>query len=431
MKPQTKLHHQVFGVSVLLTPLTENAKALAIKNVFKKYGTTSRKTIFCLECSHSWKDATLFGTKLKTLVCPSCSEKIEILNSSTEFRSVSYFTKIEAKDNFQITRIFVANKYMKKSQPPIVSTTEVIQHFTDLSGRITTMAMPVHGMTMYYDSWRYGSELSIMPNDFCTSNRGRIEGDYTLPRPTFLKEVTRNGFNGKYYSLAHQNLFSILLKYPQAETLLKSDQVEFIKHFSSRETQIKKYWNSIKICIRNGYKIQDATIWLDYVKLLEEFGKDLTSVKYVCPTDLHKAHDKLMDKKRRINDKLRAEELKLKIKDQEKAYKKAKKQYFGICFSNGTISIKVLDSVKEFIKEGDTLKHCIYTNEYFDKKNSLILSARIDNKPIETIEFSLSEMKILQARGLQNKASKYNKEIKSLVLDNLYQIQKITNLKSA
>jgi hypothetical protein len=35
-------------------------------------------------------------------------------------------------------------------------------------------------------------------------------------------------------------------------------------------------------------------------------------------------------------------------------------------------------------------------------------------------------MKIVQARGLQNKASKFNKEIKSLVKDNLYQIQKIT-----
>lgn len=432
MKPTTKLHHKVWSISQTLKPLTENAKALAIKNVFKKYGTTSRKTIFCLECSHSWKEETPnWHNQVVGSSCPSCKAKIEILPPSTDFRSVSYFTKIEAKDDFQVVRIFVANKYMKKSQPPIISTTEVIQHFVGLDGRVTSMAMPTHAMTRYYDSWRYGSELSIMANDFTTTNKGRIEGFYTLPRATFSKEVTRNGFNGNYYDLAPQNLFSLLLKSAHAETLIKSNQFDFIKHFSSREVQIKKYWNSIKICIRNGYKIEDATTWLDYVKLLEHFGKDLSSTKYVCPTDLHKAHDKLVDKKRRQDNLLRAEELKKKLKEQERAYKKAKKAFFGISFSNGNITIKVLSSVKEFIAESNQLKHCVYTNEYFSKKNSLILSARIDDKPIETIEISLKEMKIVQARGMQNKASKYNKEIKSLVKENLLQIQKISNLKSA
>jgi hypothetical protein len=431
MKPQTKLHHKVFNVSQTLKPLTENAKSLAIKNVFKKYGTTSRKTIFCLECSHSWKNDKSIIETPKHLVCPSCSTKIEILSSADDFRSCYYFTKIETKDDFQVTRIFIANKYMKKSQPPIISTTEVIQHFVGLDGRVTSMAMPTHGMTRYYDSWRYGSELSIMPNDYTESNKGRIQGFYTLPRPTFLKEVTRNGFNGNYYDIAPQNLFSLLLKSPHVETLIKANQLSFVKNFDSRETQIKKYWNSIKICIRNSYEITDATMWLDYVKLLEHFGKDLSSTKYVCPDDLHKAHDKLMQKKRKQDEELRAEELKKKLKDQERAYKKAKAQYFGICFSNGNITIKVISSVNEFVNEGKELKHCVYTNEYFDKKNSLILSATIDNKRIETIEFSLKEMKIVQARGLQNKASKYNQEIKSLVKDNLYQIQKISNLKSA
>ena len=230
--------------------------------------------------------------------------------------------------------------------------------------------------------------------------------------------------------MAPQDLFSLLMK-QKAETLLKANQINLFKIFNSRESQINKYWYSIKICIRNGYEIQDATMWLDTVRLLEHFEKDLLSTKYVCPTDLHKSHDKLMNKKRRQDDLLRAEELKKKLKDQERAYKKEKAQYFGISFSNGNITIKVLASVKEFIAEGKELKHCIYTNEYFAEKNSLILSARIDNKPIETIEISLKEMKIVQARGLQNKATKYDKEIKSLVKDNLYQIKQISKLKSA
>ena len=432
MKPTTELHHKVWNISQKLNPLTENAENLAIKNVFEKYGTTSHKSIVCLECSYSWKEENAFkdGYRSKTRTCPSCNSKIEILPPSTHFRKVSYFTKIETKDNFQVVRIFVANKYMKKSQPPIISTTEVIQHFVGLDSRITSMAMPTNGMTMYYDSWRYGSELSIMANNFTDSNKGKIEGFYTLPRATFLKEVTRTGFDGNYHSMAPQDLFSLLMK-QKAETLLKANQINLFKIFNSRESQINKYWYSIKICIRNGYEIQDATMWLDTVRLLEHFEKDLLSTKYVCPTDLHKSHDKLMNKKRRQDDLLRAEELKKKLKDQERAYKKEKAQYFGISFSNGNITIKVLASVKEFIAEGKELKHCIYTNEYFAEKNSLILSARIDNKPIETIEISLKEMKIVQARGLQNKATKYDKEIKSLVKDNLNQIKQISKLKSA
>ena len=432
MKPQTKLHHQVFGISQKLTPISETSKALANSKIFSKYGTTSHKTLFCLECGHSWKDANLWhnGYRPKECTCPNCSIKINFLPPNPIHTENSYYTKIDAKDNFQIVRIFFVTKQMVKNTTPTYWQYEVMQHFIGTNGKITSLSMAVNGMAMYYDSWRYSSKLSIMPSCFHNSNRGRIQSDYILPRPRLLKEVTRNGFNGNYYDMTPQNMFSLLMK-PQAETLLKCGYIKLFKNFNSREEQIKKYWNSFKICIRNNYKIDNVTTWLDYVKLLDEFGKDLLSTKYVCPIDLNKVHDKLMDKKRRIQDKLHAEELQRKLRDQEKAYKKAKKQFFGISFSNGTITIKVLSSVQEFINEGKALRHCIYTNEYFEKKNSLLLSARIDNKPIETIELSLSEMKIVQARGLQNKATKYNKEIKELVMQNITQIQKITNLKSA
>lgn len=431
MKPTTKLHHKVLAVSEKLSPLTENAKALAIKNVFEKFGTTSRKTIFCLECTHSWKDEKVTSDLPKSLVCPSCNATLKMKSPSTEFRDVSYFNKIESKDNFQVVRIFIGNKYMRKNQPPIISITEVMQHFIGLDGRITSTGMAVNGMVMYFDSWQYGSKLSIMANNFHETNRGRIEGIYTLPRPTVLKEIKRNGFNGNFYDVSPQDLFSLIIKYTHVETLLKSGHTSFVSVYSSRGKQIAKYWNSIKIAIRNNYKIEDATIWLDYVQLLESFGKDLSSSKYVCPTDLNKAHDKLVEKKRRINQKLDLIELKKKIKDQEKSYKKEKSPYFGISFSNGAINISVFNSVTDIMNEGKELNHCVYENEYFSKKNSLLFSAKVDGARTETIEFSLSEMKILQARGLQNKASAYNKEIKELIYSNLNQIEKITNLKSA
>ena len=45
--------------------------------------------------------------------------------------------------------------------------------------------------------------------------------------------------------------------------------------------------------------------------------------------------------------------------------------------------------MQEYIEEGQALHHCIFTNEYHLKEKTLILSASIDDKPIETIELSL------------------------------------------
>lgn len=430
MKPTTKLQHEVFTISKTLSSLTENQHKSAVKNIFSKYGTTSHKTFFCLECSHNWKDAEVFKQAPKHLICPSCQIKIQILSCSSEYQSNAYFTKIDTKDNFQIVRIFFMEKLMKKGTIPMYYTTEVIQHFIGLNGRVTSLAMPTTAITMYYDNWRKSGDMSIMANDFLNSNRGRIEGFYTLPRATFLKEITRNGFYGNYYDIAPQNLFSLLMK-PQAETLIKANQIDLFKNFNSIESQIKKHWNSIKICIRNNYKIEDATIWLDYMKLLEEFGKDLLSTKYVCPTDLHKAHDKLVDKQQKINAKIEEQKMLEDLKDKEVKYKKDKSKFLGMKFTNGTIEIKILQSVYDFYIEGKELKHCVFGENYYGKKDKLVFSATKDEKRIETIEFSLKQMKIIQARGLQNKASQYNKEIKSLVMDNLYQIQQINNLKSA
>jgi hypothetical protein len=46
------------------------------------------------------------------------------------------------------------------------------------------------------------------------------------------------------------------------------------------------------------------------------------------------------------------------------------RQYFNNC----------IKSIEEFKEEIDELKHCVYTNEYYLKKKSIILSARVDGR---------------------------------------------------
>ncbi|GEL12145.1 PcfJ-like protein [Flavobacterium glycines] len=111
------------------------------------------------------------------------------------------------------------------------------------------------------------------------------------------------------------------------------------------------------------------------------------------------------------------------ILNSQAIYAEEKKPFFRLTFSDKNITIAVLENVQDFMKKGDTLNHCLFTNEYFKEKDSLIFSPRIDNILVETIEVSLSKMVILQCRGLKNENSKHHKVILNLMKNNLYQVQ--------
>ena len=178
----------------------------------------------------------------------------------------------------------------------------------------------------------------------------------------------------------------------------------------------------MKVCIRNHYAIDDASVWCDYIDALRYFGKDLHNAKYVCPTDLNAEHDRWIEKKERkeieksINDKIEQFQ-----KDEEK-FRILKSRYFGIHFTDGLICVHVLESVEEYLQEGEHMHHCVYSNKYYLKKNSLILSATIDGKRVETIEVSLKTMKVLQCYGACNEFTEHHARIIDLVNKNVYLI---------
>jgi len=170
--------------------------------------------------------------------------------------------------------------------------------------------------------------------------------------------------------------------------------------------------------------VKDARLWFDYLDLLKHFGRDLHNSKYVCPKDLAKQHDRLVKKKR---EQQRKEDLKKQIaraKFDQAAYANDKSKYFGLCFIEGELSVKVLESIQEFIEEGDYHKHCVYTNRYFSKSESLVFSAQLGGERIETVEVCLKTFKVLQSRGLGNKASDHHDRILELVQKNIHQIKR-------
>ena len=169
-----------------------------------------------------------------------------------------------------------------------------------------------------------------------------------------------------------------------------------------------KYWTYIKICLRHDYVIHDADLWLDYVDMLIENKLDARNPHYLCPLNVEEAHDWVMGKcKKKYSEK------------DEKDYIAAKSRFFNLSFADGNIMVRVLESLSDFYKEGKLLHHCVFSNAYYKREDSLIMSATVDGRRMETVEFSLSRMEVCQCRGKSNQLSAYHDRILNLVRDNI------------
>ena len=58
-------------------------------------------------------------------------------------------------------------------------------------------------------------------------------------------------------------------------------------------------------------------------------------------------------------------------------------EFFGLVFTDNLILVKVIESVAEMQLEGKLMHHCV--GSYHKRTDSLILSATIDGKRIETV----------------------------------------------
>lgn len=393
MKPRTKFQKQVVEASKKLPKLTETQIKWAYDNVFEHIGCrTAKGKITCSKCGHTWQG---HGELISTLCdhhCPHCKANLKILTTKKRvFKGSYYMTIITACEGYQVLRTIMINCVAKVGQLPQYTHSGVMQRWIAPDGKHCTFARLRQTMgTCYYDSWIFHTPLELRNenanNKFCINVYDKIGIGEVYPRQKLIPELKRTGFKKSFYKQKPLDLFRILLTDSRAETLLKARQTTLLKRImdSGWTKNIDKYWQSIRICIRNNYKIEDAILWCDYIDSLRFFDKDLHNAKYVCPTDLHREHDRYMAKKSKVE----AEQEIQKHLDKEDTFREMKAKFFGLLFSDGQIQIRVLESVAEIITEGKIMHHCV--GSYFSKEDSLILSACIDGKKIETIAFLFS-----------------------------------------
>jgi hypothetical protein len=332
-------------------------------------------------------------------------------------------TVITAHEGFQVVRTVMLLCGAKVGEPAKYDYSEVMQRWIAPNGKYCTFAKLRQTMgTCYYDSWIFHSDLELRqePNGKYTTNvYNQIYTGAVYPRMKFIPEIKRTGVKKAFYGQKPLELFRTLLTDPRAETLMKTGYQKLLKRLMDSDwKKIDNYWSAIRICIRNGYKINDATLWCDYIDFLRFFGKDLHNAKYVCPADLKAAHDRYMAKKAKADEEKEIEEL----KEKETEFSASKGRFFGLMFSDGVITVRVLESIRDIKLEGKAMHHCV--GSYHSKEDSLILSATINGKRIETVEVSISKLSVIQCRGACNKITKYHSQIVELVGHNMPLIQK-------
>ncbi|MDD2437194.1 MAG: PcfJ domain-containing protein [Massilibacteroides sp.] len=421
MKPQNKFQAQVVEASKTLPKLTKEQIQWGYANGIDHIGhRTEKGVITCTKCGHSWQGAGHLVTILTDCNCPNCNTKLTVETTKKRtFNARYYMTVITAHAGYQVLRSVMLFCSVKVGETPKYDYSEVMQRWIAPNGKHCTFAKLRQTMgTCYYDAWIFHTPLELRHensnNKFYINVYDKIYTGVVYPRMKLIPEIKRTGIRKAFYGQKPLDLFRTLLTDSRAETLMKTGYTKLLKRImDSGWKNIDKYWQSVRICIRNGYKINDATLWCDYIDNLRFFGKDLYNVKYVCPTDLKAEHDRYMLKKAKADAQAELE----KQLEKEAEFKAIKAKFFGLIFSDGRISVRVLESVQEIVAEGQAMHHCV--GGYSSKEDSLILSATIDGKRIETVEVSISQLKVIQSRGVCNKNSKHHSQILSLVNNNM------------
>lgn len=419
MKPRNKIQRLVAELSSKLPVLTDKQRRWAMKNTVEHPGFRTKKGIICTECGNFFPDMMKLEDG-ETDFCPHCGTgiKIETTRKRTD-REIEYFSIVTTCKGWQVLRTFYMEKNCKAGKAAYYYIDEVIQLWIKPDNELVAIAKPRLMNSAYItDMWSHGGDLEIRHYQDVYN----VNVNATYPVMRVLPEWKKYGFTK---AISQISVFALLRKLQydtKVETLLKAKQYDLLRYAVHSSYKVSNNWPSIKICLRNKYMVKDASMWFDYLNLLQRYHKDLHNAYYVCPKNLRSAHDYYMDKRKKEQEREeRKRDIKkmLEMKKYEEEFLQLKSKFFDINISDGNIVIVVLKSIDDFKQEGDALHHCVFTNQYFKQKDSLILSARIGDKRIETIELSLKTLDVVQSRGVCNKNTEYHDRIINLIKKNI------------
>ena len=432
MKPRTKAQREALELSLTLPALSARDRLDALRCYARIYA--GAKTAWCSCCGHVWESDLWNGRREKD-VCPHCGARGKVVKSAGKCKSDEkyYASFVRVVKGWQVIRTAICRRIVEKGDTEHIWWTcdEVFQRWMRPNTIDVVIGRGVRGLCGYYcDVWNHDSAWTIRKEHY----RFELEGD-VCGRIELHPIVRRNGVKAIRRDIGVKDLLWGVMHDERAEILAKGRQWEMLKHMlaPSTSSNVSRWWKEIRVAMRNGYRIKDASLWVDMVDMLHKCGKDVRNPHYICPANLLEAHDAAMMMNARRLDKIAAQKAAGEkdkadariLKDSEllSRYVERVSRWLGVIIRGKGIEIRPLQNIKEFYEEGEAMHHCVFRNGYYRKEGILILSARKAGVRLETIEVDTTRWKIIQCRGRFNQDSSHHKEIMNLMEKNMNKLR--------
>ena len=354
-----------------------------------------------------------------------------------------YFTLHTNIEEFEVRRLYRGYKFTDKSTDHFFFV-EIIRSFYDGTSKLYFAKH--RQMGSYFDCFTFSSEIELRKVSKNFAN-------YDIPSLFTLSCASHHQSNGNRVPCemtSPSEIARVICNNPVAENLYKNN--DWLFDWLLWNGNAKEICRAITIAKRHGFVFDKETtpLWFDMVRSIIYCKKDWHNPVFIAPKDLLATHNKFIamrgreeDRRRRRKEQLRiereAEALKKKVeetKEINEKYVARRKRFYDMVLTDGLIECRVLRDVNAFMEEADAMKHCVFRCKYYEKPYSLILSARIGENRVETIEVDLSKYTIKQCYGKHDQFTMHHQRILDLVnsqMDTIkaYNRRRNTKLKKA
>lgn len=444
-RAKTKLQQRCLDLADTLPGLTDAQVRWARKRMQPLGYVVSRgrggkhSCVWCQECGQMDEPdgGPLVMALMPTHTCSRCGRRLDVKQwhgSAKECLQRFQFVVVTVADGMQVARAFVWEQRNKMGRATKDSITEVFQIWFEPTKQKEVILSKPYYRSIYSFHWNDGAWKVKKHNAHATGYYAfddvyDLRGHRIYPRAKVLPVLRRFGYHTGLLQMETSpiDVWRGLLNDEALEGIIKAGQWRVADWWFAvgGPRRDKSLWlPMVRICNRHKYFIEDVSMWMDCVQMLHDLGMDAHNPKYICPDDLQKMHDWLLEKRERQRVREELQKLRSKAKNWEQYYQEKKGAFFPVKFNDGNIFCHVITSVAEMCEEGTRLHHCVYKMDYYKKADALILSARDrGGNRLETVEVNLKTFRVVQSRGLQNQTTGAHGDIIALVEKNMYQIK--------
>lgn len=447
MKATTKEQKKIICLSERMKGISSAAKEWGYKNLFQAVGIYYKSGhVTCMCCGHGTDlDAQELAVTLGCVsyTCPKCGRALKLEHwKGRKVKNIEACEMVvpQVFEGYQVLRVFELERDNSQS-PTRYECNEEWQCWLSPDGKETIIGRD-YCRTFYSLVWKFNTKMSVKRHNasangyYAFNDMFATYGLAFYPHGGITRLLRRNGLTSELFRTHGIDAMKVMrelitMKDSFVEELVKTKQYSMLSYWlgtGGPNSDRRRWQHAIRICERNNYIVTDASLYLDYIELLQHFGKDTHNAKYVCPADLKHEHDKLQERKRKEDERALEEQQRAEAITMQEQFTKRRGVFFGLAMAAEGMHIEPLKRVEDFVDEGQAMHHCVAANRYYDMKrhpDSLIMSAKDDEgNRLETVEVNIKTGTIIQSRGVYNGVSSRHDDIVRLVTNYMPEIMR-------